>query len=101
MAVRCKFFDECKGYAISIVPFSKMPLCKYHFLKYIKDRVWKTINNYDLIDFNDENEKILVALSGGKDSQTLLHILNRALEKKVKMEALYIDIGIKPRNYSK
>ena len=99
MARRCKFFHECKAFAVTEVPYSKMPVCKHHFLKYVEDRVWKTIQEHNLIELKPE-EKVLVAVSGGKDSSTLLTILDRVLNKRVKMEALYIEVGIAPRNYS-
>ena len=38
----------------------------------IKNRVGKAIREFDLLA---EGDRVLVALSGGKDSWTLLHIL--------------------------
>ncbi len=77
-----------------------MPLCKRHFLSYIQDRVLKTIKEHSLIDFDNPEEKILVGLSGGKDSQTLLTILDQIFQKEVRIEALYIEVGITPKDYS-
>lgn len=101
MLPRCKFYHECKSNAVTIVPYSKMPVCKHHFLTYIQDRVQKTIKEHSLIDFENPHEKILVGLSGGKDSQTLLTILNQVFQKKVQMEALYVEVGITPKDYSR
>ncbi len=101
MISQCKFYKDCKNTAVAIIPHSKLPLCKSHFKSYIEDRVLKTIKNFKLIDFSNPHEKILVGLSGGKDSQTLLTILNRILKDKVHLEALYIEVGITPKNYSK
>lgn len=98
---KCKFFRECQAQAVTQIPYSKMALCKNHFLRYIESRVKKTIDNHNLIDFENPHEKILVAISGGKDSQTLLTILHSVLQDKVQLEALYIEVGISPRNYSK
>ena len=100
MVKRCKFYRECKKTAVTFVPYSKMPLCKTHFLKYIEDRVWKTITEHNLIEITPD-EKILVGLSGGKDSQTLLTLLHKVLKGRVGLEALYIEVGISPRDYSR
>ena len=48
--------SRCRIY----VPFSKVPLCKEHFLKNIEYRIRKTIDEFHLIDFKDPNEKIMV-----------------------------------------
>ncbi len=103
MDSRCKFYKECKSTPVTLIPHSKMPLCKRHFIKYIEDRVKKAIEEYNLIDMEgaEGGEKILVALSGGKDSQTLLTILDQIIKRRVPIEALYIEVGITPENYSR
>lgn len=90
----CKF---CSQPAVILIQLNKMPLCKVHFISYIHDRVKKTINQYNLITTDD---KVLVALSGGKDSQTLLTILHEIYNKDIQIEALYINVGVTPKNYS-
>lgn len=53
----------------------------------------KAIDEYHLID---ENDKIAVGISGGKDSITLLYALNglrRFYPKKFDIEAITVDIG--------
>ena len=53
-----------------------------------------TIAKYEMLEFND---KIMVAVSGGKDSLALLHILNK-IEKdfpNARLYAVTIDEGIK------
>ena len=91
---KCKF---CSQPAVILIPLNQMPLCKTHFISYIHDRVKKTINQYNLITADD---KVLVALSGGKDSQTLLTILHEIYNKNIQIEALYINVGVTPKNYS-
>ena len=49
-------------------------LCKKHFIEYFENKVFRTITKFDLIG---KQENIGVAVSGGKDSLTLLHILNK------------------------
>ena len=92
---KCKF---CSQPPVILVPLNQMPLCKTHFLSYVHDRVKKTINQYNLITTDD---KVLVALSGGKDSQTLLTILHEIFNNNIQIEALYIKVGVDPKNYSR
>ncbi|PIN81122.1 TIGR00269 family protein [Candidatus Woesearchaeota archaeon CG10_big_fil_rev_8_21_14_0_10_32_9] len=63
--------------------------CKKHFLKYVEQTAKQTIKKYDLLKRSD---KVCVAVSGGKDSITLLYILKQL---KYDVEALAIDEGIK------
>ncbi|HLD15911.1 MAG TPA: TIGR00269 family protein [Candidatus Nanoarchaeia archaeon] len=67
-------------------------LCSSNFVKYFEKKVLKTIGQYKLIEGKDV---IAVALSGGKDSSTLLYILNKLLKKRrQKFFALLINEGI-------
>jgi len=68
-------------------------LCKQHFMKYFESKVFKTIRQYDLID-NKEN--LGIALSGGKDSLTLLYLLKKLSDQnpKLKLTAISINEGI-------
>lgn len=52
--------------------YSGENLCGRCFCKTIEDRVRKTISRYEMLGPKD---RIMVAVSGGKDSVTLLHIL--------------------------
>ncbi len=62
------------------------------FSEQIRKKVYKTINDYDLILPSD---KLIVAVSGGKDSMSLMHLL----KDKFNITALFIDVGIP--NFSK
>jgi len=68
-------------------------LCKYHFTEYFESKVFKTIRQFNLID---KEESLGVALSGGKDSLTALHILKKLSKEnpKIKIYAIAIDEGI-------
>lgn len=53
----------------------------------------KAVDEYNLID---ENDRIAVGISGGKDSLTLLYALNglkRFYPKKFEIEAITVDVG--------
>ncbi len=65
--------------------------CKDHFIKWFEKKVHKTIEEHKLIDKKD---KIAVAASGGKDSTTILHILNK---NYTEVEAIVIDEGTEYR----
>src|SRR3990167_4870290 len=68
-------------------------LCKGHFIEYFENKVFKTIRQFDLIG---KKENLGVAISGGKDSLTLLNILNKLSKQnpKIKLTAILIDEGI-------
>lgn len=61
--------------------------CRDHFLADFERRVWKTITAYRMIAPSDA---VAVAVSGGKDSMALLHVL----AKKCDVTALCVDEGI-------
>jgi uncharacterized protein (TIGR00269 family) len=69
-------------------------LTKNEFISYFENKVFKTIKTHNLIK---QNEKICVALSGGKDSITTLFLLHKFLKKRnleKNIFALLIDEGI-------
>ncbi len=66
----------------------KLALCKEHYLGWIPAQVERSIKKYELFK---QDEKILVAVSGGKDSLSLWDILQRL---GYHAEGLYICLGI-------
>src|SRR3989338_11600834 len=68
-------------------------LCKNHFIEYFESKVFKTIRQFDLIG---KEEHLGVALSGGKDSLTLLNLLSKLSKQnpKIKLTAIAINEGI-------
>jgi len=68
-------------------------LCKTHFIRYYERKVLKTIRKYNLIDKGD---KVAVSASGGKDSISLLYLLNKLCKERrlCKLEAIAINEGI-------
>lgn len=83
--------SRCSGKSIIRLKYVGLNLCRSCFVKYFEKRVRKTISEKKMLD----NAKcIAVAISGGKDSVTVLHILNKLVKNK-KIFAIYIDGGIK------
>ena len=74
--------------------YSGEKLCKKCFCESIEEKVRATIAKYEMLEFND---KTMIAVSGGKDSLTLLHILHKIEQEFPKAEicAVTIDEGIK------
>jgi len=74
--------------------YSGEKLCERCFCKSIESKVRGTISKYEMFEPKD---KIMVAVSGGKDSVTLLHILTK-IEKSFPdavLSAVTVDEGIK------
>jgi len=75
-------------------PYSGEKLCARCFCKSIESRVRGTISKYEMLGPRD---KIMVAVSGGKDSVTLLHILTK-IERafpEATLNVVTVDEGIK------
>ncbi len=67
--------------------------CSKHFTKYFEDKTLETISKYKLLR---RGEHVVIAVSGGKDSLSLLYILNKYRERLgIRVTALLIDEGIK------
>jgi len=66
----------------------KLALCKEHYLEWVPAQVERFVEKYRMFT---REEKILVAVSGGKDSLSLWDILTRL---GYKAEGLYICLGI-------
>jgi uncharacterized protein (TIGR00269 family) len=75
---------QCKEKAV----YTNPNYCKKHFCEYVEEKTASTINNFNLIA---QNDRICVAVSGGKDSVSLLYILKK---QGYNVEALAIDEGI-------
>ncbi len=80
--------------AVFMRPYSGERLCKRCFLRSIEDKVRTTISRYEMLKPKD---KIMVAVSGGKDSVTLLHILTKieSTFPEAELCVVTVDEGIK------
>ncbi len=85
----------CKrGEAFFFRPYSGEKLCRRCFIKSVDEKARATIAKYRMLEFDDE---IAVAVSGGKDSVSLLHILAK-IERdypKSSLVAVTVDEGIR------
>lgn len=73
---------------------SNVQLCKSCYVHYFEHKTLKTIRQFNLIEKNDV---LGVACSGGKDSTSVLYIINKyfARRRDLKIFAIAIDEGIK------
>jgi len=89
--MRC---SKCKKQAVIHLRSYRLALCEEHFLERFVNTVKRAIKDYKLLTKRD---RVLVAVSGGKDSLALWDVL---LELGYSADGLYIDLGIKRENYS-
>jgi uncharacterized protein (TIGR00269 family) len=90
-----KVCDICgRREAFFFRPYSGVSLCRRCLTDSVEEKVRATIVKYGMFEFDDT---IAVAVSGGKDSVALLHVLAR-LEKKhprARLVAVTVDEGIR------
>jgi len=75
-------------------PYSGEKLCQQCFAESVEVKVRATVSKYDMFNFDD---RIAVAISGGKDSISLLHILAKMelQHPEASLVAVTVDEGIK------
>lgn len=75
------------------VTYSGLYMCPLHFNTYFESRVVSTIKVLRMVR---PGEKVAVAVSGGKDSLSLLHLLaGKTKELDIKIVGILIDEGIR------
>jgi uncharacterized protein (TIGR00269 family) len=74
--------------------YSGERLCRKCFAQSIEDKVRATVSKYGMLKFDD---RIAIALSGGKDSVSLLHILAKMMHRHTRssLVAITVDEGIR------
>lgn len=84
----------CEDKAIYEVRYSGASLCEYHFTEFFEKRVKREIKSQ--MRLGNSPKTIAVALSGGKDSSVLLHLVHKFLSKRknTRIIAVTVDEGI-------
>ncbi|MEJ7556161.1 MAG: TIGR00269 family protein [Aquificaceae bacterium] len=82
---RCQ---RCGQKAVVYLPQHRLSLCKEHYIEWYLKRVESTIREFKMFGKDD---RVLVAVSGGKDSLSLWDALCRL---GYTADGLYIDLGI-------
>jgi uncharacterized protein (TIGR00269 family) len=83
--MKCK---KCGAKASVNMRQHKLALCKEHYLEWVPEQTERFIKKYQMFT---RDEKILVAVSGGKDSLALWDILHRL---GYQADGLYLALGI-------
>jgi len=83
--VRC---IKCRGKAVIDLRRHNAAFCREHFVEFFQGQVRRAIEQFRMFGPDD---RILVAVSGGKDSLVLWEVL---LHLGYRADALYIDLGI-------
>jgi uncharacterized protein (TIGR00269 family) len=78
----------CKGPAVIDIRRHNANFCAEHFQKLCREQVAKAIKDFDMISTED---RVLVAISGGKDSLALWDLL---LQLGYQADGLYLGLGI-------
>ena len=79
---------KCGEAAVINMRQHRLALCKPHFLEWVPAQTQRFIEKYHMFEKDD---RILVAVSGGKDSLALWDILQKL---GYKADGLYIGLGI-------
>ena len=83
--------NKCKSKNSEIrIEYARMSLCRDCFIDFYKARVQKTVEEFKMFGKND---RVGVAVSGGKDSAALLHFLRQAYPN-LELKAFHINLGI-------
>ncbi len=83
---------RCGAKAVYFRAYNGESLCANCFSASIFEKTKKTISKYGMLNFRDS---VAVAISGGKDSSSLLYVLNEVMKGHgSKLQALTVDEGI-------
>ena len=83
---------RCGGKTVYFRAYNGESLCNSCFIQSIYEKTKKTIAKYDMLHYGD---KVGIAVSGGKDSTSLLYVMSNIMKGHgSKLHALTIDEGI-------
>jgi uncharacterized protein (TIGR00269 family) len=85
---------KCGQPAVINMRQHRLGLCADHFVEWVPQQVQRAIEKYDMFTPED---RVLIAVSGGKDSLSLWDIL---LRLGYSVEGIYINLGIPHDSYS-
>jgi uncharacterized protein (TIGR00269 family) len=79
---------------VTFIRYNGTHLCRDHFIQYFEKRVKKDIKKQGK---TEDNCRIGIAISGGKDSMVALHVTNNIFSKREKIDIIAITVneGIK------
>jgi uncharacterized protein (TIGR00269 family) len=83
--------EKCKKPRVITLGYGPHYFCDKHFIKFFEARIKKTVRKYNLIK---SKEKLLIALSGGKDSIVTLRLMYKFYNKSNEIKAIIIDEGV-------
>jgi cytoplasmic tRNA 2-thiolation protein 1 len=86
--------NKChNGLSIYYRSYSGEHLCRKCFLRSIEEKAVKTMSKFSMLNYND---RVAVAVSGGKDSLALLFVMKKIFENHDRSDliAITIDEGI-------
>lgn len=78
----------CRERAVIQVRRHHANFCRTHFIEHIHRQVGRTIDDYEMFD---TSHRLLLGVSGGKDSLALWHVLT---ELGYQVDGVYLDLGI-------
>lgn len=87
--------SSCAKPAVTFIRYSGAHLCKSHFVEFLKSRVKREMRKQGKLP---AEATIGIAVSGGKDSLTMLHLLVELFKehKNLELVAISVDEGIHP-----
>jgi uncharacterized protein (TIGR00269 family) len=90
MTIHCL---KCKKPAVIFIRYNGTHLCKNHFFDYFEKRVKKEIKKQGK---TEDGSNIGIAVSGGKDSIVVLHLIHDIFSDRsnIKLYAISVDEGI-------
>jgi uncharacterized protein (TIGR00269 family) len=80
--------NACENTAVIEIRRHSSAYCADHFVDHVRSQVRQAIDRYDMLSYAD---RLLVAVSGGKDSLALWDVL---LDMGYRVDGLYLGLGI-------